>query len=98
MSRELIYTSAPRGLVANTKGFCTVAVTAGMSKQVRLTLESLCGYEFKFNISDPKAHLNPVNYTRRRGLGWRPGTGAPRETRRAGFCHLQTRAGDPPAV
>lgn len=62
MSRELIYTSAPKGLASNSRGFCTVAVTAGTSRQHRTALESLCGYEFLFNVSDPQAHLNPVNF------------------------------------
>ncbi|NIA13338.1 MAG: hypothetical protein GWP08_04600, partial [Nitrospiraceae bacterium] len=62
MSRELIYTSAPRGLAPNSRGFSTVAVSAGMSRQFRMALEALCGYEFRFNVSDPQAHLNPTNF------------------------------------
>lgn len=66
MSLELIYTSAPRGLAASSSGFCTVAATAGMSRQMTMKLESLSGYQFHFGLSDPKSHLNPVNYAHTR--------------------------------
>jgi hypothetical protein len=63
---ELIYTSVPEGLKGKGRGFCTVAVTAGMSRHYMMKLEALSGYEFLFNLSDPKAHLNPVNYAHAR--------------------------------
>jgi len=66
MSLELIYTSAPRGLSSAASGFCTVAATGGMSRQVLATLESLSGYQFHFNLSDAKADLNPVNFAHTR--------------------------------
>jgi hypothetical protein len=66
MSMELVYTSAPRGLKPNTSGFCTVAMTAGMPRQAMTRLESLSGYEFHFNLSDPNSRLNPTNYAHTR--------------------------------
>ncbi|HET6429235.1 MAG TPA: hypothetical protein VFJ30_12535, partial [Phycisphaerae bacterium] len=62
MSSELIYTSAPRGLKPNTSGFCTVAVTAGMSRPVMQSLEKFSAYEFHFGLSDPRAADNPANF------------------------------------
>lgn len=62
MSVELVYTSIARGLKPGSSGFCTAAATAGMSRQVITKLEMLSGYEFHFDISDPNANLNPVNY------------------------------------
>lgn len=62
MSFELVYTSAPAGLNPGNSGFCTVAVTAGLSKMIISKLEMLSGYEFLYNISSDNAHLNPVNY------------------------------------
>ncbi|NQT21480.1 MAG: hypothetical protein HQ592_17375, partial [Planctomycetes bacterium] len=63
MSSELIYTSAPRGLRPGTGGFCTVAADGGMSRQVSMQLERLSPYDFHFNLSDPQASLNPVNFS-----------------------------------
>ncbi|MGB2938504.1 MAG: hypothetical protein WBD05_09980, partial [Phycisphaerae bacterium] len=62
MSLELIYTSLSRGLAPGSSGFCTAAATGGMSRQVMGKLEALSGYSFHFNLSDPKANLNPVDY------------------------------------
>jgi len=66
MSYELIYTSARAGLKPKSSGFCTVAATAGMSRQVMMKLEMLSGYAFVYNLSDPKADLNPVNFSHSR--------------------------------
>jgi len=66
MSLELIYTSAPRGLSSTASGFCTVAATGGMSRQVQTALEGLSGYQFHFNLSDERANLNPVNFAHTR--------------------------------
>ena len=66
MSLELIYTSASRGLKPGSSGFCTVASTGGMSRQISTKLEMLSGYEFAFRISDPKVRLSPVNYAHTR--------------------------------
>ena len=62
MSVELVYTSIARGLKPSNSGFCTAAVTAGMSKQVITKLEMLSGYEFLFGISDVNANSNPANF------------------------------------
>ena len=62
MSWELVYTSSPRGLRPNTSGFCTVAVTAGMSRPITQAIERLSAYEFHFGLSDPRANENPTNY------------------------------------
>ena len=62
MSWELVYTSVRRGLRPNTSGFCTVAVTAGMSRAVMQTIERISAYEFHFGLSDPRANENPINY------------------------------------
>lgn len=45
MSFALIHTSAPRGLLPNTRGFTTVAVTEGIPPTWRERLESLSAYE-----------------------------------------------------
>jgi hypothetical protein len=66
MSLELIYTSAPRGLGPSSSGFCTVAATGGMSRQIMMRLEALSGYQFHFSLSDPQANQNPVNYAHTR--------------------------------
>src|SRR5687768_15936271 len=60
MSQELFYTSAPRGLRPGSKGFCTVAATAGMPGPLAERLESLSGYRPLFPPGHPSAHLNPV--------------------------------------
>jgi len=44
MSQELINTSAPRGLKPGSKGFCTVAMTAGLTTAWAERLESLSVY------------------------------------------------------
>ena len=45
MARELIYTSAQRGLKPGTRGFCTVAHTRGMKPSLIRLLESLSAYK-----------------------------------------------------
>ncbi|MBY0526258.1 MAG: hypothetical protein K2R98_22890 [Gemmataceae bacterium] len=60
MSHELFYTSAPKGLQPGTRGFCTVASTAGMPAPLVEKIESLSGYRPLFPPLDAKAALNPV--------------------------------------
>ena len=48
MSHEIIYTSAPQGLKPGSHGFCTVAATAGIAKNLLERLESLSGYRHAF--------------------------------------------------
>ena len=63
MSQELHYTSAPRGLTPGTRGFCTVARTADLSKVLAERLESLSGYRQVFPPHHPSETLNPVVYS-----------------------------------
>ena len=63
MTQELIYTSAPKGLQLGSRGFCTVASTAGMSKPLADRLEALSGYKHLYPPGSESAHLNPVNYS-----------------------------------
>jgi hypothetical protein len=45
MPQQLIYTSAPRGLVAGRSGYCTVARSAAMREGLMLRLEQLSYYQ-----------------------------------------------------
>lgn len=63
MSQELLYTSAPRGLKAGSRGFCTVLSTQGMPAPLASALEGLSGYRPIFPPSDPNASSNPVAYS-----------------------------------
>jgi|GEM_PF-4712482 len=63
MSLELIYTSVPRGLKPGSKGFCTVAMTLGLSTAWAERLESLSGYRPIFALGDANSQLNPVNWS-----------------------------------
>lgn len=45
MPQQLIYTSAPRGVVAGRSGYCTVARSASMREPVMLRLEQLSYYQ-----------------------------------------------------
>jgi hypothetical protein len=62
MSHELFYTSSPSGLKPGSKGFCTVAMTQGLSAQFAERLESLSGYRFAFEPGSAQAALNPVQW------------------------------------
>jgi len=61
VSQELIYTSATKGLKLGSRGFCTVASTSGMAKNLADRLEALSGYKHVFPPGDPQAQRNPVN-------------------------------------
>lgn len=63
MSHELFYTSAPKGLQSGSRGFCTVACTAGMPPPLMEKVESLSGYRPLFPPLDAKAGLNPVAWS-----------------------------------
>lgn len=63
MSQELVYTSSQRGLRPGSRGYCTVACTQGMAKNLAELLESLSGYKHLFKAGGPQAHLNPVNHS-----------------------------------
>src|ERR1039458_1509673 len=45
MPQQLIYTSAPRGLVAGRSGYCTVARSAAMREALMLRLEQFSYYD-----------------------------------------------------
>jgi hypothetical protein len=66
MSKELIYTSAPRGLLPGSNGFCTVAMTEGLPNSWRERLESLSAYHRPFPPDDPR---NPVVFSHLRVNG-----------------------------
>ena len=56
---ELVYTSAPRGLLPGRSGFSTVAMTSGMPPNLIFPLENLSGYSFTFNEGSLPDELNP---------------------------------------
>lgn len=62
MSQEILYTSAPQGLKPGSRGFCTVASTAGIAKNLLERLESFSGYRHAFMAHEAQAAQNPVNY------------------------------------
>ena len=62
MAQELIYTSASRGLLPGSSGFCTVARTVGLSPVLLALLESRSGYRHLFPPQSDKTGLNPVNW------------------------------------
>jgi len=63
MPKELIYTSAERGLRPGTRGFCTVAYTRGMSPALVRILESLSAYKALYADHDPRAASNPIAFS-----------------------------------
>src|SRR3954449_4265343 len=62
MKLELMYTSATRGLLPGTSGFCTVAMTRGMPKLLAEKLEALSGYRQLYPPLDARAANNPVTF------------------------------------
>jgi hypothetical protein len=63
VSQELYYTSAPKGLIPGSRGFCTVATTRGLSANLVDKLESLSAYRHLFPPLDTRASLNPVVFS-----------------------------------
>jgi hypothetical protein len=63
LSHEIVYTSAPQGLKPGSRGFCTVASTVGIPKNLVESLESLSGYRHAYELHDPNASKNPINYS-----------------------------------
>ena len=59
MSFEIVYTSSQRGLNAGARGFCTVAATTGIPRQLQEKLESLSGYQ---HLHTPGSKKNAVNF------------------------------------
>jgi hypothetical protein len=62
MSSELLYTSAPQGLKAGSRGFTTVLCTAGMPPNLADKLESFSGYKHVYSPQDPLSDQNPVRF------------------------------------
>lgn len=62
MTQEIIYTSAPKGLKAGSRGFCTVVSSEGMARNLAERLESFSGYRHVFGIHDADRDLNPINW------------------------------------
>ena len=60
---ELIYTSAPQGLIAGRSGFCTVAMTGGFPPNLIAAIENMSGYKTLFPPGNPASDRNPVNYS-----------------------------------
>ncbi|MEM9752055.1 MAG: hypothetical protein AAF916_01570 [Planctomycetota bacterium] len=60
MTWELIYTSAPCGLAEGSRGFCTVAATAGMPASLIPRVEALSGYRPMPADADTP---HPIQYT-----------------------------------
>ncbi len=63
MSHELLYTSAPKGLKAGSRGFCTVVCTQGMPAPLMTALESLSAYRHIYPPGDRNASKNPVAWS-----------------------------------
>ncbi|UDQ99169.1 hypothetical protein AAEX28_03575 [Lentisphaerota bacterium WC36G] len=63
MSYELIYTSAPKGLVPSSSGFCIVAHTEGLVANVANTLISCSGYKALYPAHSDQANENPTVYS-----------------------------------
>ena len=61
MALELIYTSVPKGLLPGRTGFCTVAMTRGMSQQMANTLEGLVAYTPVFEHFSQNNAYNPAS-------------------------------------
>src|SRR5947209_7583293 len=63
MSHELWYTSAVRGLLPGSNGFCTVKATRGIPVVLRETLESISTYRHVFPPNHRRAAQNPVAFS-----------------------------------
>lgn len=59
MSFEIVYTSSQKGLNGGGQGFCTVAATTGIPRQLLEKLESLSGYR---HLHSPGSKRNAVNF------------------------------------
>ena len=63
MPKELVYTSAIKGLKPGTRGFCTVAASPGIAPPLQTLLESLSGYRHLFPPNTPEAANNPIIFS-----------------------------------
>ena len=62
MALELHFTSAPKGLLPGTSGFCTVGASTGMTTPMVQKLELLSGYRPLYQVGGPEEGKNPVSY------------------------------------
>jgi hypothetical protein len=85
MIRELVYTSAPKGLKPGSQGFCTVAATKGLPDLVRERIEGLSGYRVAFPAHSAQAGLNPVAWSH---LVWNLGGTRQHLLSRVGYAGL----------
>lgn len=60
---ELVFTSAKSGLIPGRSGFCSVAWTEGMPKNLIGILENLSTYDILYPPNDPRSINNPVSYS-----------------------------------
>jgi hypothetical protein len=60
MAKQLIYTSAPRGLVPGQSGFCTVARHRSLGERLVAALERISSYAHSVAATSGGASLNPV--------------------------------------
>src|SRR3954470_15225282 len=60
MSHQIYYTSAPEGLKRGSSGFCTVATSENIPKNLWDRLEALSAYRHHFSNANPGE--NPVSY------------------------------------
>ena len=63
MAYELIYTSAPSGLVPGSSGFCIVACTKGMNLRLTRQLEAMSAYKPLYPHYADNAWDNPVSHS-----------------------------------
>lgn len=63
---ELVFTSAKSGLIPGRSGFCSVAWTEGMPKNLISILENLSTYNILYPPNDPRSADNPVSYSYRK--------------------------------
>lgn len=60
---ELVYTSSTKGLAHGSKGFCSVAETPQIPRQIQQTLERLSGYRHIVPASADSARQNPQSHS-----------------------------------
>lgn len=63
MSFELVYTSARKGLRVGASGFCTVAATEGIPRNLQDKLESLSGYRHEESFAGLEPPVNHAHAT-----------------------------------
>ncbi len=64
MAKQLVYTSAPKGLWPGTSGYCTVLSTEGIARATAEYLERLSAYRIADDDGGTKLAPTPQNYDR----------------------------------